>query len=84
MTKPMADCCPERLPQAPGHMLDKSGLAATGRSLQHDRQALRKRGFEHRDFVADRLVIGLCGNSVGIEVHVHLHERCVGRPTVDV
>ena len=69
----------QRLAQAPGHVLDKAGLAASGRPLQHHGQAFGEGGFEHRDLVADRLVEGLRADSVGVEVHAHLHEWCVGR-----
>lgn len=38
------------------HRLDESRLAATGRSLEHDRQPPPKGGFEHVLLVADRHV----------------------------
>ena len=41
-----------------GHGLDEAGLAAAGRPLEQDRQALAVRGLEHPLFVADRQVVG--------------------------
>ena len=61
------------LGQAPCHVFDKPGFAAPGRPLQHDGQALGEGGLKHRDFVADGLIIRLGRDSVGIEVHAHLH-----------
>ena len=64
------------LGQMPRHVFDKAGFAAAGRPLQHHRQPLGEGGLEHRDFVADWLIIGFGKHPVGIEVHAHLHGIC--------
>src|SRR5712671_5185818 len=60
------------LGQTPRHVLDKSGFAASGRSLQHNGQALGEGGLEHRDLVAYGLIEGFQNDSIGVEVHTHL------------
>src|SRR5450755_1017556 len=57
------------LGQAEGHVLDEAGLAAAGRPLQHHRQALVVGRGEDLYFVAERLIIGLSGDPVGLECH---------------
>ena len=47
----------ERPSEAPGHVLDETRLPAAGRPFQHDREAARVTGFEHRDFVGDGQVV---------------------------
>jgi hypothetical protein len=44
--------------QAPGHVLDKPGLATAGRPLEHDRGTIRVRSFEQGDLLAYRQIEG--------------------------
>src|ERR1700722_15909363 len=74
----------QRLRQTPRHVLDKPGFSASGRPFQHDRQTFGEGGLKHRYLVAHGLIEGFRNNSVGIEVHAHLHGWCVGKPPANV
>ena len=52
------------------HVLDEACLAAAGRALEHDGQALLVAGAEEIDLVADREVVGSVG-AVGESERAH-------------
>ena len=54
----------QRPAETPGHVLDEPRLPAAGRALQHDREAARMAGFEHRDFIADGQVVRGIGRGI--------------------
>src|SRR6202030_4236301 len=55
--------------ELPGHVLDEPGLAASGRSLEHDRQALGIGRLKDRNLVAERLIVRLGSDPIGVEIH---------------
>jgi hypothetical protein len=50
--------------EPPRHVFDKTGLAATSRAFEYDRQARGVGGFEEIYFPANGQVVRLFGNSV--------------------
>ena len=50
--------------EAPGHVFDKTRLAATSRALEYDRQVCGMGCFEEIYFPANRQVVRLFGDSI--------------------
>ncbi len=69
------------LAQLPGHVFDEAGFAAARGALEHDRQAHGISRLVQLDFVAQRTVIGLAGDTVGVQP---ARRRCaqIGRRAV--